>query len=96
MSQKDWASPQDAVQEMVLKALSNPKYRWRTIEGVAKETGLDPGIVRAAIAQAIGNTVVEAPVPSASGAPLFSTREHVLETATFGQRLAGAFKNRVF
>jgi len=27
--------PDDAAQQAVLKALSNPQYRWRTIDGVA-------------------------------------------------------------
>ena len=87
--------PDDAAQQAVLKALSNPQYRWRTIDGVAKETKLDADVVRAAIERAIGSTVVVAPLPSAEGARLFSTREHLLNTASLGEKFVSAFKNRV-
>ena len=38
----------DSVQEQAVKtALENPNYRWRTVEGVANETGLSAETVEA-------------------------------------------------
>lgn len=37
------------IEEKVFNALENPKYKWRTLKGIAKETGLDFGQVYEAI-----------------------------------------------
>jgi predicted flavoprotein YhiN len=81
--------------ETVFEALRNPKFRWRTIAGISGETQLDSATVWRVLAREIGKTVVVAPAPSTDGATLFATREHVLRTASLGQRLAGAIKNRL-
>jgi hypothetical protein len=81
--------------QVVLKALSNPKFRWRTISGVATETGLSRDIVAELIATEIGKTVVVAPAPSTEGVALFSTRDHIHKTASVAQKFLGAVKNRL-
>jgi hypothetical protein len=86
---------EDAISAAVLSALENPKFRWRTIGGIAKETGIDAADVGATIAKEVGNNVVLAPAPSQEGEKLFSTRNRFLETASLGEKLIGAFKNRV-
>jgi hypothetical protein len=85
----------DAMAAAVAAALENPKFRWRTIGGIAKETGIDPADVGATLAKEVGATVLVAPVPSKDGEKLYSTRKRVLETASLGEKLVGAFKNRV-
>ena len=85
----------DAIAAAVTAALENRKYRWRTIRGIATETGIDPADVGATLANEVGATVLVAPVPSKDGEKLYSTRKRVLETASLGEKLAGAFKNRV-
>lgn len=85
-----------AAVQAVLAALSNPKFQWRTVAGVAAETSLPRDTVADVIAREIGKTIVVAPVPSPEGATLFSTREHVRKTASVAQKLVGAFKNRLF
>jgi hypothetical protein len=85
----------EAIAAAVAAALENPNFRWRTIGGIAKETGIDAADVGATLAKDIGTSVLVAPVPSQDGQKLFATRNRVLETASFGEKLAGAFKNRV-
>jgi hypothetical protein len=93
-SETDDMSP-DAISAAVLSALENPKFRWRTIGGIAQETGIDAAEVTATIAKEVGNSIVLAPAPSKEGEKLFSTRHRFLETASLSEKLVGAFKNRV-
>jgi hypothetical protein len=94
MAKAEDISP-EAISAAVLQALSNSQFRWRTIAGVAKETGIDAAVVGAEIVKAVGTNVVVAPARSISGEALFATRQHVLQTASLGEKLVGAFKNRV-
>lgn len=84
-----------AAVQAVLASLANPKFQWRTIDGVAAETSLARDTVADVIAREIGKTVVVAPALSPEGATLFSTRDHVRKTASIAQKLVGAFKNRL-
>lgn len=79
--------------DAVLAALGNPKFKWRTIPGVAKTTGLSEEIVRQAMAKA-ADQVVRSAVPSADGQDIFTTRDRFRDTATLPEKLIGAVKNR--
>ena len=79
--------------DAVLKALSSPDYKWRTIPGVAKSTGLEEDIVRQALSQA-ADQIVRSSVASTDGQDLFTTRERFRESATLSEKLFGAIKNR--
>lgn len=83
------------VAQAVLAALSNPKFRWRTIGGVAAETSLRRNTVPDVIAREICKTVVVAPAPSTEGATPFATREPVRKTAFVAKKPIGTFENRL-
>lgn len=83
------------ISNVVIRALNNKNYRWRTIGGVAKEAGIPEDSVVKAISMN-QDFVVRATVLSKEGEPLFTTREHLLESATLGEKLLGALKNRVY
>jgi len=59
----------------VIKALENPKYRWRTIPEISKETDIEPKVVTEIISQS-RNIVVKR--SSKSGEELCTTRQHFL------------------
>lgn len=57
----------------IFRALGNPKYTWRTIPAIAKETGLEAQAVREFLL-ASADDVIQSKVPSANGDDLFTTR----------------------
>jgi hypothetical protein len=77
----------------VIAAFENPKYKWRTIAGVAREAGLPIDIVESIIA---GNRdlLVKSSLRSQAGEDLFSTRAHFSRFASASQKFWGAVKNR--
>ena len=77
----------------VLTALAKPGFKWRTVVGVANETGLAQELVMRALAEA-ADRIVKSSVPSTDGQELYTTREHFRESASPGEKLLGAIKNR--
>lgn len=82
------------VLKKVIAALENPKYKWRTIGGVAKEAGVGADIVLSVVTSA-ADTVVRSRVPSQAGHALFTTRARFRQSASVAERLHGAFTNRL-
>lgn len=77
----------------VVKALENDQFEWRTLQGLAKETGLATSDVNS-ILHELGEQVVR--TLKKDGEPLFTTREHYTKTATptrrFFSALSGSLK----
>jgi hypothetical protein len=82
----------DAVSK-VIAALAKPEFKWRTIAGVAKETSLEKEMVLRIIDE-VADQIVKSSVPSSDGQDLYTTREHFRATASIGERLFCAIKNR--
>jgi hypothetical protein len=78
---------------VVVSALENPKFKWRTIDGVAKEAGVDPLTVQR-VFKKLGEEVVRANAPSTSGDELFTTRRHLREKESFFNRVGAVLRNR--
>ena len=91
---QDQESLNNAIKESVLQALENPKYKWRTIQGIVNEVGLDQAKVREILDQC-NDEVVHASKLSKDGRELFTTRSHFQATATLLDKLFGAFKMRL-
>lgn len=89
---KDDVNLQEA-KKNVIEALEKPDFKWRTIPGVVKETGLETGIVLKVLSLA-ADQVVKSSTLSADGQDLYTTREHFREKASLGERLLGAIRNR--
>ena len=77
----------------VLKSLESPKFKWRTLRGVAQETGLDIATVEAVISQK-RDKIVRSSSYSTTGQELYTTRNHFNRTATPMEKLIGALRNR--
>ena len=80
--------------DRVNKALANPKYVWRTIDGIAEETHLEPDVVTAIIVS-MKDDVIKSSVPSTDGKDLYASRPRYLEEGKLSDKLRGAFINRL-
>ena len=79
---------------VVFEALEDPRYLWRTVDGVARQTGLTPKEVLAAL-EANPDRVLRARATAPDGASLYTTREHYQRRAGIGSRVLSALRNRV-
>jgi hypothetical protein len=79
--------------QLILKALENPKFKWRTIDGISSEAGLSPEQVREAIS-AMSDKIVKSSIPSEDGRALFTSRKQFREKASAFEKIMGAIKNR--
>ncbi len=80
--------------EKIQKALEDPKYKWRTINGVSTATGLDPVTVVSSISNH-PHIVIQSTIPSTNGEELFTTREHYREKSSLFEVVVSSIKNKV-
>ena len=82
-------------QAKVIKALENPKYDWRTIDGIVKDTGLSKEAV-IEILRTLEELVIRSSIPAKDGRLLYTTRDHYSKTQSFLTRsltaLSGSIK----
>lgn len=80
--------------ENIRQALENPNFKWRTLEGVAKETGYDFTTLVSSLSTH-DNLVVKSTIPSTTGQELYTTRHHYLKKSTLWERFESAITNKV-
>lgn len=84
-----------SIQAVLINALEKKEFKWRTVEGLAKELGVSPGDVLTELQALIDQgVVIRSTVPTTSGEELFTTRRHYAEFASPTERLVAAFRNR--
>jgi hypothetical protein len=76
----------------IITALENPKYDWRTIDGVTSEIRASKDDVLAALS-AMPDVVVRA--ADADGRSIFTTRQHYERTHGLGDKLLSALADKV-
>ena len=82
--------------ERVLSALNSPQYEWRTVDGIAKEAGIEVAEVMSILRQlADQNLVVKSALPSKEGLDLYTSREKFHERASVAEKLLGSLMNRI-
>jgi hypothetical protein len=79
---------------IVVRALEDPKYEWRTVEGVAEQTGLEESNVRETLEELNGE-IIRSSIPDESGRNLYTTRRHYRETQGLGTRILNALSDKV-
>lgn len=77
----------------IFDSLENPKYLWRTIDGISKEAKADPNVVLKII-EAFQDEIIESSSLSEEGERLYTTRRHYRHKASPVRRLWRALKNR--
>jgi len=70
--------------EKVKKALENPKFNYRTISGIAKETGLNSDLVQDIIDFDLDN-VVRSRYRNQYGEQLYTSRKKLRNSSVFSQ-----------
>lgn len=78
--------------ELVISALENPKFDWRTIRGIARETGLSEDQVEDTLSD-MPNIVVRS--SDENGKPLFTTRRHYDQHESLGRKFLSAIADKV-
>jgi hypothetical protein len=78
----------------VVRALENPKYNWRTVDGISQETGIDPYQV-ALILKFLPNKTELVQTTDRLGRDLFTTRRHYNRTQNVLNRILSTFSDRI-
>jgi hypothetical protein len=78
----------------VVRALEDPRYEWRTVEGLADETGLPADSLRQ-ILEELNGEIIRSSIPDESGRALYTTRKHYRQTQGLGTRILSALSDKV-
>lgn len=81
------------VLELITKAITSSNYKWRTPQGIAKDSGVPLGQVIQTLEKS--NDFVRASNANSTGEPLYSTREKYTNTSSIGQRIISAITNKI-
>ena len=77
----------------VICALDDKKYKWRTVSGISKATGISPDRVKELLSSS-GELVVQSSALSPAGEPLFTSRSKHNKEASPWARIGSALRNR--
>ena len=80
--------------QLVISALEDSRYEWRSMEGISEQTGLPQAQV-GRIIEEMEDEIVRSSVPDEKGRSLYTTRRHYRATHGFGARLLDALADRV-
>lgn len=78
----------------IRQALENPNFKWRTVDGIAKETGFPSPTVVSSLSHH-SDLVIRSTIPSTTGLDLFTTRDHYHEKSTLWERFESVVTNKV-
>jgi hypothetical protein len=81
--------------ESVWNALNSNRYDWRSIDGIATETGLDKLAVSTILENQLGNEVVRAVDKNQPGTFLYATRERYNKIRGPWNRVLSLITNQV-
>ena len=94
MTQLNGDKSSEAARQLVTAALEDPRYDWRTIDGIAEETGISNAQIMAIVNEA-GNAIVRSSIPDEQGRSLYTTRKHYKDTHSLGARILDALADKV-
>lgn len=79
--------------DKILKALENPDYKWRTLKGISKDTGIEPDIIKKEIYSNL-DSIIKSSIPSEDGEDLYTSRPHYRKKSSFFDKLTSSIKNK--
>jgi hypothetical protein len=79
---------------LVLEALNNPDYTWRTIGGIAKETRIPKARV-ARILDSLSDSVIRSSAPDPRGRTLYTTLDNYRAHSGILRRVLSALSDQV-
>ncbi len=77
------------LEDKIIAALEDPRYDWRTVEGMAQETGVSEAVVMESLKR-LADKVIESSTPDERGRSLFTTRRHYSRLNNFMKRSLSA------
>ena len=77
----------------ILDALESPKYQWRTLEGLSKETGVDAEEIQKILTATLSDQVVT--TEDRSGRLLYTTRRHYYASQGLWNHLLTVLSDRI-
>ena len=81
--------------ESVLTALANPRYQWRTVDGIAREARLSPAQIANILNTELREVIIRSAVKDKQGRTLYTTRTRYKKTRTIGNRILSALSDQV-
>ncbi len=82
------------VKESIMKALENPKYNWRTINGIVDETSLPVDMIESVLYKLENEGVIVSQL-DAEGHAIFTTWNHYKKSQGFLNRLLTTISGRI-
>lgn len=82
----------DDAKEIVMAALRNPKYLWRTVRGIEKETGLAAEQIEAILISDDGT--IRSSSKNEKGERLYASRDAYRKKVSPLRRLSSVLRNR--
>lgn len=82
------------IEQLILDALADNRYKWRTLHGLAAQVGVPENEVLQVITNN-SDRIVQSSIPSTEGSTLFTTREHFHQMSSPLEKIVGAFKGRI-
>ena len=79
------------IKNLILVALENSKFKWRTARGISKETELSVHKVQEFLENS--PAILRSKKPNKSGKPLYTTRERYKKSTPLTKRLLAALRN---
>lgn len=79
------------VSDRIIDALEDPRWDWRTVDGISRDTGIPPEDVRVFLARS-GATVVMSVARDRRGRALFTTRERYRKGHSLMERLLDHYR----
>lgn len=76
----------------VKKALSNPDYKWRTVEGIAQEVSLSEDRVKQALVKLIEQGLV---IQNSKNANLIATPKQYYRSRSIGRRILSVLSDKI-
>jgi len=92
--QQQQDGPKPDPRELVISALEDDRYDWRSLDGIARQTDLERAQIRRIIGD-LGALVVRSSIPDEEGRALYTTRSHYNSTHSIGARLLNALADKV-
>ncbi|MDH1145245.1 hypothetical protein N5C60_11505 [Pseudomonas mosselii] len=77
----------------IMSALENDLYKWRTISGISKETGIPSEKVKMIIGEN-GGMIMQSSALSPAGEALFTSRRKHNKESSAWSRIGSALRNR--
>jgi len=85
---------QSPERQTIIAALEDPRFDWRTVDGIAEQTHLPESDIRRVLEES-EDEVVRSSIPDKYGRVLYTTRKHYKETHGLGARFLSALADRV-